>query len=167
MRCDHRPPLFVVPGQASGALGCRPLPRAIVMHQSGPMRAAFRTPSPQLTRLSGAFFRRVTLPQSSEGRNSAHRHHPFNSGLSPFTFGPFLQSLIGQQEARAMAGQRASKPADLRSILRTKKDTICLQHAAVAHVYETGRQSCQHEAQRMHEIERLLDEHVTVVQGCE
>jgi hypothetical protein len=102
------------------------------------MRAAFRTPSPELTPPSGALFRWVTLRQSGEGPNSAHRHHPFNSGFSPFTFGPFSQSLIGQQEARAMAGS-AGTEADLRSIIRAKKDTIRLQHAAIAHVYEAGR----------------------------
>jgi|SRR5580693_40591 hypothetical protein len=97
------------------------------------MRAGFRTPSPELTPPSGALFRWVTLPQSREGPNSAHRHHPFNSGFSPISAKP------DRTTGSSRDGRSAGTEADLRSVIRAKKDTIRLQHAAIAHVYEAGR----------------------------
>lgn len=124
---------------------------SIVMHQSGPVRADFRTLSPPSPRFSEAFFGQVRWTRSRPLRIQL-------TDIARSTQGPF-----GPFSRIAPHGRTASGSSAPASIPRTEKDAIRLQHTTTAHVHKTGRDTRQNEAQRLHQIERFLNEHVALV----
>jgi hypothetical protein len=112
------------------------------MHQSGPVRADFRPLSPPSSRFSGAFFGCVELP----------RIGPLRIQLSDiFCSAQGADSLPSAQFCGARVDPtHDTGPECCWSIFCTEKGAIRLQHAAIADIHETGRQSGQHETERIH-----------------
>ncbi|SOX56701.1 hypothetical protein MAAFP003_5409, partial [Mycobacterium ahvazicum] len=147
MRCDHRPPL----SSCEDMRRCGGAPTTTECNRNAPNRAhvhRFRTRSLRLLRIRGPVFRDGSQAADSMTSDSGRRHHPLSSGPLSFTRSPFL---------------RAAR----RSIIAAEKHTIGLQHLARADVDETGHQSLQHETQRVHQVESLLNQHSPVIKGLE
>src|ERR1700722_13125470 len=97
---------FPYAGPRERRMGREHLPSAIVMHQSGPVRADFRTSSTALARLSDA----ISVNAARSTPNSARRHHLFNSTY-------FRSIFAGGRVGRTHDIGRSAAP----SILRTEK----------------------------------------------
>lgn len=125
---------------------CTSAPTAIECNRNAPIWAGARPFSTLITGVIAAL--RCILWQREVAAGPVHSE--FNSATSSVQLKAltrYLRRIVGEPASTA---RMASVPECRRSIFCTEKDAIRLQYAAVAHVHETGRQSSQHEAKRIH-----------------